>query len=319
LKNGNSEDNDSLGSRAEEKNSSSPAVFHDEVNDDMSQAVNMGSTSESIDLAFVHISQKDAFLVFRSLCRLSMKPLPNQNPGDPKSHPLRSKILSLQLLLSILQNPGPAFQSGEIFITAIKQYLFASLLKNGVIYVPEVLVLCLSIFASLLIYFKQHLKIQIEAFFREVLLGLLEAPGASFEIKWIIADSLHRICSDAQCVVDLYLNYDCELVSANIFERLVVNLAKLAHGGRSPSTESSVLGTSSLYSNSTVAIALTAHQEQQLRIRGLECLTSVLHCMVTWSRELYVSPEQQSFLGSEPSASQNSDSSIEVSSTSSSK
>jgi hypothetical protein len=32
---------------------------------------------------FVHILQKDAFLVFRSLCKLSMKPLPD-GPPDPK-------------------------------------------------------------------------------------------------------------------------------------------------------------------------------------------------------------------------------------------
>lgn len=33
--------------------------------------------------AFSHILQKDAFLVFRSLCKLSMKPLPEGTP-DPK-------------------------------------------------------------------------------------------------------------------------------------------------------------------------------------------------------------------------------------------
>lgn len=32
---------------------------------------------------FTHILQKDAFLVFRALCKLSMKPLPEGQP-DPK-------------------------------------------------------------------------------------------------------------------------------------------------------------------------------------------------------------------------------------------
>ena len=36
--------------------------------------------------------------------------------------------------------------------------------------------------------------------------------------------------SDAQCVVDIYLNYDCDLALANIFERLVNDLSKLAQG-----------------------------------------------------------------------------------------
>ena len=67
---------------------------------------------------FRSILQKDAFLVFRSLCKLSMKPLSEIMP-DPKSHELRSKILSLHLLLSILQNAGPVFRSNDIFITGL--------------------------------------------------------------------------------------------------------------------------------------------------------------------------------------------------------
>lgn len=35
---------------------------------------------------------------------------------------------------------------------------------------------------------------------------------------------------DAQCVVDIYLNYDCDLALANIFERLVNDLSKIAQG-----------------------------------------------------------------------------------------
>ncbi len=49
----------------------------------------LGSEEEGSDInpdnvgAFAHILQKDAFLVFRSLCKLSMKPL-SEGPPDPK-------------------------------------------------------------------------------------------------------------------------------------------------------------------------------------------------------------------------------------------
>ena len=39
--------------------------------------------------------------------------------------------------------------------------------------------------------------------------------------------------SDAQCVVDIYVNYDCDLSLANIFERLVSDLSKIAQGRQS--------------------------------------------------------------------------------------
>ena len=38
------------------------------------------------------------------------------------------------------------------------------------------------------------------------------------------------LLADAQCVVDIYVNYDCDLSLANIFERLVGDLSKIAQG-----------------------------------------------------------------------------------------
>uniref|UniRef100_A0A4W6DYT4 ARF guanine nucleotide exchange factor 1 n=1 Tax=Lates calcarifer TaxID=8187 RepID=A0A4W6DYT4_LATCA len=178
---------------------------------------------------FSHILQKDAFLVFRSLCKLSMKPL-SDGPPDPKSHELRSKVLSLQLLLSILQNAGPIFKTNEMFINAIKQYLCVALSKNGVSSVPEVFELSLSIFLTLLSHFKTHLKMQIEVFFKEIFLYILETSTSSYDHKWMVIQTLTRICADAQSVVDIYVNYDCDLNAANIFERLVNDLSKIAQG-----------------------------------------------------------------------------------------
>lgn len=37
----------------------------------------------------------------------------------------------------------------------------------------------------------------------------------------MVIQALTRICADAQSVVDMYVNYDCDLAAANLFERLV--------------------------------------------------------------------------------------------------
>ncbi|XP_066526560.1 brefeldin A-inhibited guanine nucleotide-exchange protein 2 [Hoplias malabaricus] len=232
---------------------------------------------------FSHILQKDAFLVFRSLCKLSMKPLAD-GPPDPKSHELRSKVVSLQLLLSVLQGAGPVFRTHEMFVNAIKQYLCVALSKNGVSSVPEVFELSLAIFLTLLSHFKVHLKMQIEVFFREIFLTILETSSSSFEHKWMVIQTLTRICADAQCVVDIYVNYDCDLNAANIFERLVNDLSKIAQG------------------RSGQELGMTLLQELSLRKKGLECLVSILKCMVEWSKDLYVNPNLQTNLGQERQA-----------------
>uniref|UniRef100_A0A671MIR8 Brefeldin A-inhibited guanine nucleotide-exchange protein 1-like n=1 Tax=Sinocyclocheilus anshuiensis TaxID=1608454 RepID=A0A671MIR8_9TELE len=247
----------------------------------------VATTGPAPGAKFSHILQKDAFLVFRSLCKLSMKPL-SDGPPDPKSHELRSKVLSLQLLLSILQNAGPIFKTNEMFINAIKQYLCVALSKNGVSSVPEVFELSLSIFLTLLSNFKTHLKMQIEVFFKEIFLYILETSTSSYDHKWMVIQTLTRICADAQSVVDIYVNYDCDLNAANIFERLVNDLSKIAQGRGGHE-----LGTTPL-------------QELTLRKKGLECLVSILKCMVEWSKDQYVNPNSQTSLGQEKPSEQES-------------
>ncbi|XP_043923098.1 brefeldin A-inhibited guanine nucleotide-exchange protein 1 [Protopterus annectens] len=258
-----------------------PSLPDDRVSVSSSDTQESGTaTGPSPGAKFSHILQKDAFLVFRSLCKLSMKPL-SDGPPDPKSHELRSKVLSLQLLLSILQNAGPIFRTNEMFINAIKQYLCVALSKNGVSSVPEVFELSLSIFLTLLSNFKTHLKMQIEVFFKEIFLYILETSTSSFDHKWMVIQTLTRICADAQGVVDIYVNYDCDLNAANIFERLVNDLSKIAQG------------------RGNQELGINHAQELNLRKKGLECLVSILKCMVEWSKDLYVNPNSQTSLGQE--------------------
>ena len=97
----------------------------------LTRSVSNGDFATSNIPEFVNMYMKDAFLIFRSLCKLSMEPL-QDGPPDPNSHELRSKILSLQLILSVMQNAGPVFRSNEMFISAVKQYLVDALSKNDV-------------------------------------------------------------------------------------------------------------------------------------------------------------------------------------------
>lgn len=58
------------------------------------------------------------------------------------------------------------------------------------------------------------------------------------------------LCSDAQSVVDIYLNYDCDLSLQNIFERLISVLSKIAQGRH------------------LAMLGITPQQEKMLRSKG---------------------------------------------------
>lgn len=225
----------------------------------------------------------DAYLMFRAFCKLSLRQVnQDSNSSDIKNDiDIKSKILSLQLILATLQNAKSSFKESPFMINVIRRYLCVSLSKNGVSPITEVFELSLAIFVALLADYKQHLKKQIEVFFREIILFLLETPTSSFDHKWLVIQSLTHICANAQCVVDLYINYDCDLQSTNIFARLVNVLSKKALGRQ------------------TVDLSCSQIQLNSLRLKGLECLVSILKCMVEWTKDLYTNPNVQANICSE--------------------
>ena len=219
-----------------------------------------------------NILHYDAYIIFHALCKLSMRQVSDE-------HPLKLKLLSLQLILAILQNAGPVLKSSEIFLAAIKQCLCVALSKNGLSNNNEVLHLSLSIFICLLKDFKVHLKMQIEVFFKEIIIHIIESPSSSFDQRWMVLDALILMCSDPQCIVDIFVNYDCDLQSTNIFERIVTILSKIAQAkGQANAND-----------------IPAKIRERNLRIRGFESLVAILKCMVDWSRDLYINPYLTSF------------------------
>ena len=71
-------------------------------------------------------------------------------------------------------------------------------------------------------------------FFPMLMLKPLEvvhgAPLAPYPQRAILLMGLRQLCGDAQLLVDLFVNFDCDLDSANLFERLVNSLVRVAQG-----------------------------------------------------------------------------------------
>ena len=158
-------------------------------------------------------------------------------------------MLALDLLLSILSKSGPAFRQNDKFINqAIKKWLVRLLLPNGFSPVHKVFTLSLEIFAQLALHFRESLKGEIGVFFKgilfliyliliffshiltEVLLRLLETPNSTEKQKLAVVETLQTICMNPQTLVDIFLNYDCDLESKDIFEKMVLDLSTVAKG-----------------------------------------------------------------------------------------
>ena len=62
-------------------------------------------------------------------------------------------------------------------------------------------------------------------------------------LRGVVIRCLGAICESGQQLTDLFVNYDCDLEGANLFERMVLALVRLAQG---PSGQEAPGGNASL-------------------------------------------------------------------------
>lgn len=56
-----------------------------------------------------------------------------------------------------------------------------------------------------------------------VFLRVLEAPGSPLPERISVLEALRIVCTNGQVLVDIYLNFDCDLHQDNIFQRSAWN------------------------------------------------------------------------------------------------
>ncbi|CAN1848932.1 Brefeldin A-inhibited guanine nucleotide-exchange protein 2 [Linum perenne] len=231
--------------------------------------------------------RRDAFLVFRALCKLSMKTPPKEAATDPQL--MRGKIVALELLKILLENAGAVFRTSDRyfylymlmqnrFLGAIKQYLCLSLLKNSASSLMIVFQLSCSIFVSLVSRFRAGLKAEIGVFFPMIVLRVLESVAQpNFQQKMIVLRFIEKLCVDPQIQVDIFINYDCDVNSSNIFERMINGLLKTAQGVP-PGTVTSLM----------------PPQEVALKLEAMKCLVAILKSMGDWVNKQLRIPDPSS-------------------------
>ncbi|KAH7035768.1 uncharacterized protein B0I36DRAFT_361097 [Microdochium trichocladiopsis] len=186
---------------------------------------------------------RDAYLVFRSFCNLSTKVLPPDQLYDLRGQPMRSKLISLHLIRTLLNNNILVFTSPlctitntknneqTSFLQAIKFYLCLSITRNGASSVDKVFEVTCEIFWLMLKFMRAPFKKEIEVFLNEIYLALLARRTAPISQKLYFVAILGRFAGDPRALVETYLNYDCDGHVDNIFQTVIEDLAKLASVG----------------------------------------------------------------------------------------
>ncbi|KAF1976653.1 hypothetical protein BU23DRAFT_455242 [Bimuria novae-zelandiae CBS 107.79] len=275
-----------------------------------------GSDEEEEDEIFV----KDAYLVFRAMCRLSTKSLAVDHALDVTSQGMRSKLLSLHIIHTILHNniavfvsPLATIRSGSgdeptTFVQAIKQYLCLSLSRNGASSVSKVFEVACEIFWHMLKYLRVMLKKEVEVFLKEIYLTILDKRSAPAFQKQYILTVFRRLAADPRALVEMYLNYDCDRTALdNMYQRVVEHLSKISstpvtvspmqqqayQEQRERQSKTADWQTRGTLPPSLSTVSMNAPQESEhayppeyaLKQESLEGLVEILRSLVNWSEQ----------------------------------
>ena len=233
---------------------------------------------------FPSILHKDCYLLFRALCKLSNKSVSEGDTLqllDPIA--LQSKILSLELILSILDNSGLTFRSNEKFLFLFRQYLCVSLLKNATSSNNQIVSMSLRIFVSMMNNFKDHLKAEMEIFISNIFLKILESENTTFDHKMSVLQVLYSLAQDPIALVEIFVNYDCDFGATNMFKRIIDALSRIAKGkigNQGQNIFGLASGGLSDMIQSSAAKGKQLSEEYSLRILGLEGLVSISQSLV---------------------------------------
>ncbi|KAI4344676.1 hypothetical protein L6164_011875 [Bauhinia variegata] len=218
--------------------------------------------TRGIDLESMDIVQRDALLVFCTLCQMGMK-------EDNDELTSKTRILSLEILQGVLEGVGHSFTKNFHFIDSLKAYLSYALLRASVSQSPVIFQYATGIFSVLLMRFRECLKGEIGIFFPLIVLRPLDGLEFPINLKLTVLRMLEKVCKEPQVVVDIFVNYDCDLEAPNLFERMVKILSKIAQGIQNTDPNS-----------------VAGSQTASIKGSSLQCLVNVLKSLVDWENSL---------------------------------
>ncbi|SCV04651.1 LAMI_0H17832g1_1 [Lachancea mirantina] len=255
---------------------------------------------------------KDAFLVFRAMAKISAKPLDAET--DMRSHSVRSKLLSLHLIHSIINDHIDIFLSRDIvlsgrdkspFVESIRQYLCLSLSRNAASPIAPVFEVTLEIMWLLISNLRSEFKREIPVFLTEIYFPISDLKTSTPHQKRYFLNVIQRICNDPRTLIEFYLNYDCDSRLPNVVEMIIDYLTRMAltRVDATPSqrayfdeqrdlplatynlSQLPLLSISNLHYSAVDKNDLPYPVEFALKMVSLNCMVAVLRSLGSWAHK----------------------------------
>jgi hypothetical protein len=225
----------------------------------LDEQIQIKDSSKNLMSPELEIYKEDFINTVKILSKLSIKESKQQSNVEEIN--LRLRELCLELIQSLLIKGAKYFQKETKLLQVIKECTIDSLVKNTMSNEMNIFKLSVSLFLSIISYYRENIKIEMEIFINKVLIAILESENLGFIYKEIILDALLKIADNGYFLVEIYLNYDCDINHKNVFYDLINLMTKIING---------------LYKKPKYSNTFKNNQEASLRIKCLEFLSNFI-------------------------------------------
>ncbi|KAF5776303.1 putative Sec7 domain, guanine nucleotide exchange factor, Sec7 domain superfamily [Helianthus annuus] len=147
------------------------------------------------------------------------------------------QVFALVIINSALELSGDSIGKHKKLLTMVQDDLFHHLIHYGTASSsPLVLSMICSTVWNIYYFHRQSIRLQLEAFFQFVLFKTLNIHGYSNSLQELALEGVINFCRQPTFLIEVYINYDCDPLSYNVFEDIGKNLCKHAFlcGGSAP-------------------------------------------------------------------------------------
>ncbi|WIA39187.1 hypothetical protein OEZ86_005312 [Tetradesmus obliquus] len=242
------------------------------------------------------VQDKDVLLVLTAFCKLASREAPGSSGAE--SVLAQGKLLALEMLAKVLSSSHHNWDHvPEPFCRQLRQPLCLALLRNCATSDPVAYALALRLLVALLCLprLRAGLRAELGAFYPLLVLRCLEQqvqllgaaqqqPAEREQLQQHQANvvaalgALQGLLVEPQLLVDLYVNFDCDLQASNLYERTVQALSKL-----SQAPEADADGKAEKRSAPDAVAAAAA---AGIRKEALACCLQVVAALESWARPI---------------------------------
>lgn len=188
----------------------------------LSQAAVAQQTAQGHQSQRLTTLEKDVLLVLTAFCKLASR---ESGSSSAESYLHQGKLLALEMLAKVLSNPLHFWDHvREPFCRQLRQPLCMALLRNCANNDPAAFDLAVRLLSSILSLPRLRLGLRAElgAFYPLLILRPLEQEAPEPANLAAALSSIQGVVSDPQLLVDVFVNYDCDLQASNLYERTIL-------------------------------------------------------------------------------------------------